>query len=302
MIALRLAHDDAAVAQMRFTAKVTARAHLAGMRATKPGLRESVVQAAIEQEFTANGTQAAYGSIVSVHGEVLHNEAHGNVTKDGDLLLVDAAAEGPDGWCSDVTRTYPVSGKFSATQRAIYDVVLAAQRMSVSMVRPGTRYRSIHAEAGRIVVRGLVDLGILRGDVDGLFERGAYTLFFPHGVGHLIGLDVHDMEDLGDRAGYAPGRTRSARFGDKYLRLDRDLTPGMAMTIEPGIYVVPAILNDAELTAPFGKDLDRAALAKFADVRGIRLEDDVLCTAGEPENFTKEIPIAADDVEAAMRG
>jgi Xaa-Pro aminopeptidase len=282
-------------------ASVTARAHLAGMRALKPGIREAAVQASIEHEFTTNGTQPAYNSIVSVHGEVLHNDAHGNVVRDGDLLLVDAAAEGPDGWCSDVTRTYPVSGKFSATQRAVYDVVLAAQRKAVSMVRPGTRYRSIHAEAGRVVVRGLVDLGILRGDVDALFERGAYTLFFPHGVGHLIGLDVHDMEDLGDRAGYAPGRTRSARFGDRYLRLDRDLCAGMAMTIEPGIYVVPAILDDRELTAPFERDLDRTALAKFSDVRGIRLEDDVLCTSGEPENLTREIPIGADEIESTMR-
>lgn len=301
MISLRLDHDDAAVAQMRFTAKVTDRAHRAGMKALRPGVREAFVRAAIEREFTANGCVPAYGSIVSVHGEVLHNEAHANEAREGDLLLVDAAAEGPDGWCSDVTRTYPVGGKFSSTQRAVYDVVLAAQRKAVSMVRPGTRYRSIHTEAGRVIVRGLVDLGILRGDVDALVDRGAYTIFFPHGVGHLIGLDVHDMEDLGDRAGYAPGRTRSARFGDAYLRLDRDLAPGMAMTIEPGIYVVPAILNDASIVGPFERDLDRATLAKFSDVRGIRLEDDVLCTSGEPENLTKEIPITADDVEATMR-
>jgi Xaa-Pro aminopeptidase len=300
MIALRLSHDEAAVAQLRRAAAVTEKAHRAGMKALRPGVREAVVCAAIEEEISAAGMSTAYGSIVTTRGEVLHNETHHNVIEAGDLLLVDAGAEGAEGWCGDVTRVWPASGKFSATQRALYDLVLAAHDKAVSMVRPGTRYRDIHVEAGRVIVRGLVDLGILRGSVDGLVERGAYTLFFPHGVGHLIGLDVHDMEDLGDRAGYAPGRTRASRFGDAYLRLDRDLVPGMAVTIEPGWYHVPAILDDAKLAGPFAADLDRDALKKFGDVRGIRLEDDVLCTTGEPEVLTRAIPIVATDVEACI--
>ncbi|GAC1541471.1 MAG: aminopeptidase P family protein [Polyangiales bacterium] len=301
MIELRLVHDDAAVDQMKQAAAVTARAHQAGMKALRPGVREAVVRAAIESEFAAHGMSPAYGSIVTVHGEVLHNEAYGNVVQPNDLLLVDAGAEGPDGWCADVTRVWPASGTFTGTQRALYEIVLAAQRKAISMVHAGTRYRAIHTEAGRTIIAGLVDLGVLKGSVDGLLERGAYTLFFPHGVGHLIGLDVHDMEDLGDRAGYARGRTRSPRFGDAYLRLDRDLVAGMAVTIEPGIYLVPAILDDPARTAPFAGDLDRTALARFADVRGIRLEDDVLCTGGEPEVLTRAIPIEIGEVEAAMR-
>jgi Xaa-Pro aminopeptidase len=300
MIALRLCHDDAAVTQMRKAAAVTERAHRAGMKALRPGVREAMVCAAIEAEFAAAGMTPAYGSIVTTRGEVLHNETHHHVVEAGDLLLVDAGAEGAEGWCGDVTRVWPASGKFSPTQRALYDIVLEAHDKAVSMVRPGTRYRDIHVEAGRVIVRGLVDLGILKGTVDGLVERGAYTLFFPHGVGHLIGLDVHDMEDLGDRAGYAPGRTRASRFGDAYLRLDRDLVAGMAVTIEPGWYHVPAILDDATIAGPFARDLDRDALKKFADVRGIRLEDDVLCTGGDPEVLTKAIPIAATDVEACI--
>jgi Xaa-Pro aminopeptidase len=134
------------------------------------------------------------------------------------------------------------------------------------------------------------------GDLD-----GAAALFFPHGVGHLLGLDVHDMEDLGDRAGYTKGRTRSTRFGDRYLRLDRDLVVGMAVTIEPGFYNVPGILNDAALTAPFEHDLDRSKLGTFADVRGIRIEDDVVVTDGEPEVLTAAIPKTPSEVEAAMR-
>jgi Xaa-Pro aminopeptidase len=300
ILSVRLAHDEAAVAQMRRAVEATAAGHHAGARATKPGVREAAVRAAIEAEWTAAGMSPAYGSIVTVHGEVLHHERSDGTIGEGDLLLVDAGAETAEGWASDVTRVYPANGKFSPTQRAIYDIVLAANRAAIDKVRPGTRYRDIHLEAARVMVRGLLDLGVLRGTVSGLLERGAHALFFPHGVGHLLGLDVHDMEDLGDRAGYAPGRTRSTRFGDCYLRLDRDLVPGMAVTIEPGFYQVPAIL-DGDVGRSFATDLDRDKLARYRDVRGIRLEDDVLCTAHKPEILSRAIPIEAADVESWMR-
>lgn len=302
LLGIRLIHDEAAVAQIRRSVEATTAGHHEGARALKPGVREAVVRAAIEAEFIKAGMTTAYGSIVTTHGEVLHHERSDGTAVAGDLLLVDAGAENAEGWSSDVTRVYPASGVFSATQRAIYDIVLAANRAAIAKVRPGVRYRDVHVEAGRTIVRGLVDLGVFRGDVDGLVERGAYTIFFPHGVGHLLGLDVHDMEDLGDRAGYAPGRTRSERFGDRYLRLDRDLQAGMAVTIEPGFYQVPAILRDDSLVGPFAKDLNRDALASYKDVRGVRLEDDVLCTRGEPDVLTRAIPIEAAAVEAWMRG
>jgi Xaa-Pro aminopeptidase len=184
----------------------------------------------------------------------------------------------------------------------MYELVLEAQRRAIEAATPGRRWRDVHLVAGRAIVEGLVHLGVYRGDVDGLMERGAHAVFFPHGVGHLLGLDVHDMEDLGDRAGYAPGRARAARFGDRYLRLDRDLAPGMAVTVEPGFYQVPAILADASLVGPVEKDLDRAALARFADVRGIRIEDDVLVTATGNEVLTRAIAKQPDEVERAVRG
>ncbi|MBL8607056.1 MAG: aminopeptidase P family protein [Myxococcales bacterium] len=295
MIALRLHHDAAALAEMRDAATITERAHRAGARALRPGVKEAAVKAAIEAEMTAVEGTPAYGSIVTTHGEVLHAEHAHRTVQEGDLLLVDAGTENRAGWASDVTRVYPASRRFSATQRAIYDLVLAANRQGIEMVRPGVRYRDIHLAAARVMLEGLVHLGVFRGAVDGLLERGAGAVFFPHGVGHLLGLDVHDMEDLGDRAGYAPGRARSKRFGDAYLRLDRDLAPGMCVTIEPGFYQVPAILG-GEVAAPFANDLDNGRLEAFRDVRGIRLEDDVLCTDGAPEVLTRAIPIAADDV------
>jgi Xaa-Pro aminopeptidase len=302
MIALRLRHDEAAVAQLRAAAERSAGAHLAGMRATRGARTEAEIAGAMVGELLRWGLGQSYGPIVTVHGEVLHNETHENPVRPGDLLLADVGGETPEGWAGDVTRVWPVSGAFSPTQRAVYDVVLAANEACIARVRPGTRYRDVHETAKRAMVEGLRGLGILHGDVDGLLERGAAAVFFPHGVGHLLGLDVHDMEDLGDRAGYAPGRARAARFGDRYLRLDRDLAPGMAVTIEPGFYHVPAILADEALVGPLGKDLDRAALARFADVRGIRIEDDVLCTEGDPEVLTHHVPKAAAAVEAVMAG
>lgn len=301
MIALRLCHDVGAVAQMRAAAETSVRAHLAGMRATRPGETEHAVCGAMIGALRREGFEEAYGSIVTIEGEVLHHHGHENTLSAGDLLLADVGGESPEGWAADITRTWPVSGTFSPTQRAIYDVVLATQRAAIDKVRPGVSYRDVHETAKRMMVMGLRDLGILRGDMDGLLERGAHAIFFPHGIGHLLGLDVHDMEDLGDRAGYAPGRVRSEKFGDRYLRLDRDLASGMAVTIEPGFYQVPAILRDKRITSLVGDDLRRDELAKYADVRGIRIEDDVLCTEGAPEVLTAGLPKNAVDVEAAMR-
>ncbi len=300
MIAMRLVHDDAAVAELRAAATATAAAHAAGMRATRPGLRESHVRAAMEQTLMARGVGTSYGSIVTVHGEILHNESHGNEMKSGDLLLADVGAETEGGWAGDVTRTWPVNGTYSTTQAELYDVVLAAQQATIAAVRPGVRYRDLHLLAARRLCDGLLSLGILRGDPDELVADGVVYLLFPHGIGHLIGLDVHDMEDLGDRAGYAPGRTRSTQFGMRYLRLDRDLVPGMAVTIEPGIYLVPAILEDEALQKMAGDRLNRTRLAAFSDVRGIRIEDDVLVTDSGSEVLTAKIPKQRSEVQSAM--
>jgi Xaa-Pro aminopeptidase len=302
LIELRLVHDDAAVAELRRAAEATAAAHRAGMRITRPGLTEGAVRAAMEAALTARGMGCAYPSIVTVHGEVLHNEHHGNVLAEGDLLLCDVGAETPGGWAGDVTRTWPVSGKFTTQQRELYQVVLSAQRQAISAVTPGARYRNIHTLACQALAGGLCELGVLRGNPIELVADGVLALLFPHGVGHLIGLDVHDMEDLGDRAGYAAGRQRATEFGLRFLRLDRDLAPGMAVTIEPGLYISQAILNDPELSKKAAGRLDRARLAAFSGVRGIRIEDDVLVTSEGAEVLTAAIPKTPDEVEATRAG
>jgi Xaa-Pro aminopeptidase len=301
MIELRLENDAAAIAQLRQAAWATGEAHSAGFAATRVGAREAAVRAAMEAAFVSWGYSASYNPIVTCHGEILHATRSDGIMNPGELLLADVGAETPEGWAGDVTRTWPVSGVFSSTQRAIYDVVLAAQEAAIAEVRPGVRYLEVHRTAGRVIAEGLVALGILRGDPRELCELGAAALFFPHGVGHLLGLDVHDMEDLGDRAGYAVGRSRATSPADRYLRLDRDLTPGMAITIEPGFYQIRHLLDRPEEVGELEPHLCRAELAKFADVRGIRIEDDVLVTETGSEVLTASIPKLALDVEARLR-
>lgn len=302
IVCLRLVHDDTALAELRRAAAVTVQAHRAGMAATSRARREAGVRAEMEGTIIAHGMSCAYSSIVTTHGEVLHNEHyHGSLTP-GDLLLVDVGAETSMGWAADVTRTWPVTGKFSPTQLELYTVVLAAHDACIAELCPGAEYRDIHLLAASVMTRGLVDIGILRGRVEDLVEMDAHALFFPHGTGHLLGLDVHDMEDLGDLAGYGAGRVRSERFGLGFLRLDRPLEAGMLVTIEPGFYQVPAILNDPERRAKYRNVVNWERLAQFADVRGIRIEDDVLVTRDDAEVLTAALPTAPHLIEQLVNG
>jgi Xaa-Pro aminopeptidase len=300
IVSLRLSHDTEALAEIRKAAAVSIEAHLAGIKATSRAKTEAEVRGAMEGTIIAHNMHCAYSSIVTVHGEVLHNEQYYHPLQSGDLLLADVGAETLLGWASDITRTFPVSGKFSPTQRDIYDVVLAAHDACIKKMRPGVEYRDIHLLAASVIAEGLVDLDILQGNPADLVEMDAHALFFPHGIGHLLGLDVHDMEDLGDLAGYEAGRTRSDRFGLGYLRLDRPLRPGMVVTIEPGFYQVPAILNSPEFRAKYRDVVDWQRLAQFGDVQGIRIEDDVLVTESGTEVLTAQLPNTADEIESLI--
>jgi Xaa-Pro aminopeptidase len=297
VVSLRLSHDAASLVELRQAAAVTVAAHKAGMAATRNARIEAGIRAAMESVIISENMTYAYPSIVTVHGEVLHSEHYHNSLQAGDLLLADVGAETSMGWAADVTRTWPVSGKFSPTQRAIYDVVLAAHDACIDKISPGVEYQDIHLLAARIMAEGLVDLGILRGNVEDLVEMDAHALFFVHGIGHLIGLDVHDMEDLGDLAGYAAGRVRSSRFGLGFLRLNRVLRSGMLVSIEPGFYQVPAILNNPETRAKYEDFVNWDELGKFVDVRGIRIEDDILVSEEGREVLTGKLPTKALEIE-----
>ena len=297
VVELRLTHDEAALSEIRKAIAVTVEAHKAGMAATSTAKTEAQVRAAMESVIIANNMTTSYNSIVTVRGEVLHNERYDNSLQPNDLLLADVGAETRTGWAADVTRTWAVNGKFSPTQRDIYDVVLAAHDACINKIGPGVEYEDIHLCACEVIAEGLLNLGILQGSPDELVDIDAHALFFPHGIGHLLGLDVHDMEDLGDLAGYESGRQRSGRFGLGYLRLNRPLREGMLVTIEPGFYQVPAIVNNTQNRETFAKYVNWERLSQFADVRGIRIEDDVLVTISGSEVLTAALPTQADAVE-----
>jgi Xaa-Pro aminopeptidase len=300
LVKLRSRHDDLALQELRSAAAVSVKAHQAGMKATKNATTEAEIRAAMEGVIITHNMSCAYNSIVTVQGEVLHNESYHHQLQPGDLLLADVGAETPNGWAADITRTWAVSGKFSSTQKDIYEVVLKAHDDCIAQLRPGVEYQDIHLLAASVIATGLVDLGILKGKPEDLVAMDAHALFFPHGVGHLLGLDVHDMEDLGDVAGYEPERTRSDRFGLGYLRLNRPLQSGMLVTIEPGFYQVPAILNDANFCQKYRYVVNWERLAQFADVRGIRIEDDVLITESGVEVLTGELPTKIEEIESLV--
>ena len=221
------------------------------MAHTAVGVTEQELAGIVTGVLAQHGCVPAYNNILSVRGEVLHNNHHGNTLQDGDIVLLDAGAEKRNGFCSDVTRSWPASGKFTKEAVDIYDIVLAAEQAGIDIANPGVRYRDVHMAASRVIADGLAGLGILNGNADALVESGAHAVFFPHGIGHLIGLDVHDMEAFGDAISYPVGRKRSTQFGTGYLRLDMDLVAGMCFTVEPGIYFVPAILSDAKFREQF---------------------------------------------------
>lgn len=302
IIDMRLIKDDHELAAMREAARVGVEAHKAAMAATKPGRREADVAAAFHAVLVANQCRPSFNPIVTVRGETLHLITFPNKLEAGSLMLVDGGAEEPSCYASDITRTFPVSGKWSDIQRHLYDTVLRAMRQAIAACKPGTRYRDVHDLAARVICEGLVAADLLRGDPADLMSRRAHTLFFPHGVGHLLGMDVHDMEDFGDLAGYAPGRKRRPEFGNSALRMDRDLEPGMTFTVEPGCYLVPAIWRRDDLTSPFKDVINRSKVDALLKDRfgGIRIEENVLVTSTGPENLTAALPSDADAVVALV--
>ncbi|NOX57288.1 MAG: M24 family metallopeptidase [Planctomycetes bacterium] len=307
VVDLRLIKDDDELIAMRFAAQAGVAAHRAAMRAAQIGHTESDVQAALEAELVRRQCRLSFSPICTVRGEVLHGECAGRPLQKGSLLLVDAGAEEPGGYTSDITRTYPASGEWTPIQRHLYETVLRAQHAAIEACVPGKRYLDVHTIAARIICEGLVSAELLTGEPADLARRGAYGLFFPHGVGHLLGLGVHDLEEFGDLGGYAKGRTRSERFGDCFLRLDRDLEPGMAVTIEPGIYLVPSIWERNDLVRPFEDVVNRTRVdALLADkFGGIRIEEDVVVRAKPsdgPEILTADLPNNPDEVSAIIQG
>lgn len=276
--------------------------HTTAMKMCRPGIMEREIAGMIEGIAFQMGAGTSFTSIVSQNGETLHNHYYGNVLESGRLLLCDAGAETVTGYSSDFTRTFPVNGKFTDRQKDVYNIVLAANDRAFELSQPGKLYRDIHMAASRVIIEGLRDLGLMRGHIDDALAAGAHALFMPHGLGHMMGIDVHDMEDIGEKyVGYDLETERSTQLGVSSLRMGRRLQPGMIMTVEPGIYFIPALVNKWKAEGLNKDFINFDATEKYFGFGGIRIEDDLLITAdGNRMLGKRRIPVTVDEIESFM--
>lgn len=293
----RRVKDIGEITLMRAAAEASGRGHDLAMRSARPGMTERQLQIEVEAEFfRAGSARTAYGSIVGTgsNGSVLHFSPTHRELKAGELVLMDAGAD-YGGYASDVTRTFPVSQQFEGVQRDLYELVLAVQQDAIDGVRPGVEYKDLHMRAAGRIAAGLVELGILLGEPSTLVERDAHALFFPHGLGHMLGLSTHDA------GGCLAGREPSSRFGLKWLRADLPLAPGYVVTIEPGIYFIRALLTDPERRAQFADAVNWDRVDGLLDFGGIRIEDDVLVTESGSDVLSGSIPKTVGAIEELRR-
>lgn len=278
---------------------ITRSMHMAVMSAAQEGKKESELAGIALGIAYSLGRGVAYGIILSANGHILHNHYHGNVLKKGQLVLGDFGAEAHSHYAGDITRTFPVKDRFTQKQREIYQIVLDAENAAIASLKPGVRYLDVHLQTCRQMAGGLKHLGLMKGDVDEAVAQGAHALFFPHGLGHMLGLDVHDMEDLGEQyVGYDHSVQRSTQFGTAYLRLARALEPGFVLTVEPGIYFIPQLIDQWQADRKFADFINYDKVNEYRDFGGIRIEDNVLITQNGHKVLGKPIPKTVEDVEA----
>jgi Xaa-Pro aminopeptidase len=286
------------IAQMELAHEVTYDMYIAAMKMAKHGTYEYEIVGAMEGIVAASDCHIAFPIILTKNGQILHNHYHGNQLEEGNLLVMDSGSDSPMNYASDITRTVPVGGKFSDKQKQIYEIVLQAQETAIQNIRPEIMFKEIHLRSASVIASGLKEIGLMKGNVDEAVQAGAHALFFPHGLGHMIGLDVHDMEDLGeDFVGYDHTVERSSQFGLAYLRLAKKLEPGHVLTVEPGIYFIPALIDQWSAENKFSQFIDYRKVEQYRDFGGIRIEDNVLVTQDGRQVLGKGIPKTVEEVE-----
>lgn len=277
---------------------VTAEMHKAAIRTARPGVTEYQMKAIVEEVATSHGMRCSFPTIATVHGEILHNHSYNNVLEEGKLFLLDAGAETAMGYAGDMSSTCPVGMRYSEQQKAIYDLQQAASRAAVEMLRPGVPFLDVHMQASRTIAAGLKDLGIMKGDIEEAVNAGAHAMFFPTGLGHMMGLDVHDMENFGEVwVGY-DGKPKSTVFGFKSLRLARPLEEGYVFTIEPGIYFMPELTGLWKSEGRHKEFINFDEAEKWLGFGGVRNEEDYLVTSNGHRRLGPGIPMTTEAVEA----
>ncbi|HMA62068.1 MAG TPA: aminopeptidase P family protein [bacterium] len=303
VVAQREKKTDEEILQIETAVDLAAQMHLAAMQMLEPGMYEHEACGAMEGIALAADSRLSFPPIFSINGETLHNHYHGNQMQKGDILINDSGAESELHYASDITRTIPVKGKFTSRQRDVYQIVLDANKAGIKASRPGIKNKKVHLEAARVIASGLKDLGLMKGDVDEAVAQGAHALFFPHGLGHMMGLDVHDMEGLGEEyVGYDENTQRSDQFGLSALRLGKELKPGFVVTIEPGIYFIPELIERWQEDKKHQDFINYQEVEKYIDFGGIRIEDDVLITERDQRVLGMPIPKEIDEVEEVCQG
>jgi Xaa-Pro aminopeptidase len=303
VVAIRSIKDNFEIAHLDEIMSIGYQMHTTAMKMAQPGVYEREIAGFIEGLALSHGGTVSFPVILSKRGETLHNHNHSNKLAAGDLMICDAGFESEMGYATDHTRVAPVGGKFSQKQKEIYQIVLDTNNAAINAIKPGIQYRDVHLLAASVVVEGLKSIGLMKGDTKEAVAAGAHAMFFPHGLGHMMGIDVHDMEDFGENyVGYDDKIKRSEQFGTAYLRLARKLQPGFVLTVEPGIYFIPALIdkwNQERINSNF---INFEKVNKYRDFGGIRLEDDILVTETGNRNLGKKrIPITIEEVEKTVQ-
>lgn len=298
IVSLRSVKEEQEIAEIRKACAVGYQMHVTAMKMAKAGVWEQTIAGTIEGIANAGGGMVSFPVILSQNGETLHNHNHSQILQDGRMLIVDAGAEVGSHYASDFTRAFPVSGKFTQKQRDIYNIVLAANNQATALAKPGITYQSVHLDVCETIASGLKEVGLMKGDVKEAVRNGAHALFMPHGLGHMMGLDVHDMEDLGQiYVGYDDETRPIDQFGTAYLRMGRKLQPGFVVTNEPGIYFIPALIEKWKAEGINTEFINFDRLDQYLDFGGIRLEDDILITETGCEIIGERVPITPEEIE-----
>ncbi|MBR4094489.1 MAG: aminopeptidase P family protein [Bacteroidales bacterium] len=302
VVDLRIIKDKYELEEIEKACNIGYAMHLTAMKMAKLGMVEQQLYGIMEGIAYSQGAMTSFPTILSQNGETLHNHKHHQILTDGRMVVIDSGAETNMNYCSDFTRTFPSSGKFTQQQKEIYQIVSAANNFAIDLARPGVTYKEVHLAACRLIAQGLNNLGLMKGDVDEAVASGAHALFMPHGLGHNMGLDVHDMEDLGENyVGYDDTIQRSTQFGLASLRMGRMLQPGHVLTVEPGIYFIPALIDKWKAEGINKDFVNFEALDAYRTFGGIRLEDDIVITGNGCRLLgAKRLPITVEDVEREM--
>lgn len=299
VVSMRAFKSEEEIEEIEKAVDIAYEMHVTAMKMCKPGVSEQTIFGTIEGIAMSKGWGTSFPSIISMNGQTLHNHYHGNILEKGRLMVADAGAETNLHYASDITRTTPVGGKFSNQQKEIYEIVLMANSEAIKATKPGLSHRDNHFMACRIIASGLKALGLMKGDVDDIVFKGAHALFMPHGLGHMMGLDVHDMEGLGENySGYNEEVKRSDQFGTAFLRFALPYKPGHVFTVEPGCYFIPELIEQWTAEKKFSDFINFDSIKAYMSTGGIRIEDNVLITEKGHKVLGRPIPKSVAEVEA----